>query len=64
MATIPALCQMLEMPMNVFFGLEEDRSKAFLEKFDRLSPENQEIILQKMDEMLCAQDEEAPAAKK
>ena len=64
-ATIPALCQMLEMPMTVFFGLEEaDRSKTFLDQFNRLTPGNQEIILQKMDELLCAQDGEAPAAKK
>ncbi len=60
-ATIPALCRMLEMPMNVFFGLEEEeRSKAFLDKFDRLSPRNQEIILQRMDEMLRAQVKASP----
>ncbi len=62
-ATIPALCQMLEMPMNVFFGLEEsDRSQVFLDRFERLSPPNQEIILQKMDELLRAQEGESSSA--
>ena len=64
-AMIPALCKTLEMPMYVFFGLEEEkRNLLFLEKFTKLNAYNQHQILKQMDTLSELQEAELRRKRK
>ena len=64
-AMIPALCKTLEMPMYVFFGLEEEKREfLFLERFSRLNANNQHQILKQMETLCEVQEAEARRTRK
>ena len=49
-ASIPALCRELDMPLHVFFGLSDASGNDELHmRFDRLNAYNRQIILKQMD---------------
>ena len=56
-AMIPALCKTLDMPMYIFFGLEEEeRELLFMERFSRLNSFNQHQILKQMETLYDLQE--------
>ncbi|MBR2823093.1 MAG: helix-turn-helix transcriptional regulator [Clostridia bacterium] len=58
MAIIPELCRRLDLPLYEFFGLPpEGQESLFAQKFDRLSSDQQQLILKQMDEWIEAQGE-------
>ena len=64
LASIPALCRELSLPMSVFFGLEED-GPSFEEvtlRYRLLNAYNRQVILKQMDALyeLQQQSESAP----
>ena len=53
LASIPALCRELSMPLSVFFGQETDEvDDVFISRFQQLNAYHRQIILREMD-MLC-----------
>ena len=61
-ASIPGLCDALDLPLNVFFGLSQDTYEEELSrKFHRLSEYNQNIVLHEMDMLY---DLQSPKKKK
>ena len=51
-ASIPALCKALELPLNVFFGLSDDPiAEDIYQRFSRLNPYNRQVILTQMDSL-------------
>ena len=61
-ASIPALCEALGLPLSVFFGMDEpvDASEAadFSTRFRRLDPHHREIVMRQMDMLYDLQDAE------
>ena len=56
-ASIPILCRALGIPLQLFFGLEEDPDSLLLkEKFARLNAYNRRIILNQMDMLYSMQE--------
>ena len=51
-ASIPALCRALELPINVFFGLSDDPiAEDIYQRYSRLNPYNRQVILTQMDSL-------------
>ena len=49
-SSIPVLCEALEMPLSIFFGLSEEEShQDVISRYDRLNEYNRQVILRQMD---------------
>lgn len=62
-ASIPVLCEALDIPLNVFFGVgEQGDSYRLRERFDRLNDYNRQVIVKQMDALFELQNlPESPA---
>jgi len=62
-ASIPALCEELGIPLHVFFGIpEEGRTNEVSDRFERLNDYNRKVILRQMEMLYSLQEAEEPAA--
>jgi len=48
-SSVPVLCRALDLPLSVFFGIEEENGDEVSARFRMLTPYNRQIILKQMD---------------
>ncbi len=65
LASVPMLCQALDLPLDVFFGLDNgtDEDNLF-GRYRRLTPYNRQIILKQMDLLYELQEDSEMAPRK
>ncbi len=65
-ASIPALCRELRLPLRVFFGVPESQEDLHLlqERFHLLNAYNRQVILRQMDLLLSLQETESESPRK
>ena len=64
LSSIPELCRILDIPLNVFFGQKMGPARIWEERFLRLNIRNRKLILRQMDRLYQQQQEELPRASR